>query len=48
MNDCPFCSEPLLRHVRSGSLYWYCCRCRQAMPILKSNPAVKTSNSALK
>ncbi|MGI0488214.1 hypothetical protein ACN4EK_22460 [Pantanalinema rosaneae CENA516] len=27
--SCPFCSHVLLRHVRSGSVYWLCRRCRE-------------------
>ncbi len=28
MASCPFCSDILLRHVRSGQSYWLCRRCR--------------------
>lgn len=28
MTNCPFCSDILLRHVRSGATYWLCRRCR--------------------
>ncbi|MBD1808214.1 MAG: hypothetical protein KME25_26585 [Symplocastrum torsivum CPER-KK1] len=34
MNDCPCCSTRLLRHARHNSIYWYCSRCRQEMPVL--------------
>ncbi|HBL61405.1 MAG TPA: hypothetical protein DDZ80_24150 [Cyanobacteria bacterium UBA8803] len=34
MNDCPCCSNRLLRHIRHNTIYWYCSRCRQAMPVL--------------
>lgn len=27
--SCPFCSHVLLRHIRSGSVYWLCRRCRE-------------------
>ncbi|MCU0569835.1 MAG: hypothetical protein MUF49_25085 [Oculatellaceae cyanobacterium Prado106] len=35
-NQCPCCSEPLLRHARQGGVYWFCPRCRQEMPNLLS------------
>lgn len=28
MANCPFCSDVLLRHIRSGRAYWLCRRCR--------------------
>ncbi|MDX2240382.1 MAG: hypothetical protein NW224_06855 [Leptolyngbyaceae cyanobacterium bins.302] len=28
MANCPFCSDTLLRHIRSGKSYWLCRRCR--------------------
>ncbi|EKQ68538.1 hypothetical protein OsccyDRAFT_3076 [Leptolyngbyaceae cyanobacterium JSC-12] len=28
MASCPFCSDVLLRHIRSGQAYWLCRRCR--------------------
>ena len=28
MNNCPFCSDVLLRHISSGKSYWLCRRCR--------------------
>lgn len=28
-SSCPFCSHVLLRHIRSGSVYWLCRRCRE-------------------
>lgn len=34
MNVCPCCSYPLLRHIRSHSIYWFCSHCRQEMPNL--------------
>jgi len=34
MNTCPCCSEPLLRHIRRNSVYWFCPRCWQIMPLL--------------
>ncbi|HBL14973.1 MAG TPA: hypothetical protein DD379_26980 [Cyanobacteria bacterium UBA11162] len=34
MNSCPCCSSRLLRHIRHHSIYWYCPRCRQEMPVL--------------
>jgi ribosomal protein L37AE/L43A len=32
LNQCPCCSEQLLRHIRQGHIYWLCSRCRQEMP----------------
>ncbi|PSB17886.1 hypothetical protein C7B61_07670 [filamentous cyanobacterium CCP1] len=34
LNECPCCSEPLLRHARNGKVYWFCLHCRQEMPNL--------------
>jgi signal transduction histidine kinase len=28
-SECPYCSYPLLCHVRQGKPYWFCNRCRQ-------------------
>lgn len=28
MASCPFCSDILLRHIRSGQSYWLCRSCR--------------------
>jgi hypothetical protein len=36
LNECPCCSEPLLRHARHGGVYWFCPHCRQEMPNLLS------------
>ncbi|NJR65275.1 MAG: hypothetical protein HC772_08075 [Leptolyngbyaceae cyanobacterium CRU_2_3] len=36
LNTCPCCSEPLLRHARHGSIYWFCPHCHQEMPNLSS------------
>ena len=33
---CPCCSEPLLRHVSSTRIYWFCSQCHQEMPDLKN------------
>ncbi|MEO0538038.1 MAG: hypothetical protein AAF215_29780 [Cyanobacteria bacterium P01_A01_bin.123] len=32
MKGCPCCSTALLRHIRQGSVYWYCNNCHQEMP----------------
>lgn len=54
-HNCPCCSNSLLRHFRSGKIYWFCSGCHQDMPILENalisrnhfnnlrNPAVKTA-----
>jgi ribosomal protein L37AE/L43A len=31
---CPCCSDILLRHMRSGGLYWRCSHCHDDMPVL--------------
>jgi ribosomal protein L37AE/L43A len=31
--SCPCCSNTLLRHIRSGVVYWRCSYCYQEMPI---------------
>ena len=36
MNTCICCSSQLLRHICHHSVYWYCPRCRQAMPVLET------------
>jgi hypothetical protein len=32
MNDCPCCSNRLLRHWKNNTIAWYCLNCRQEMP----------------
>lgn len=32
MATCPCCSDQLLRHIRKGSLYWFCRSCYSEMP----------------
>jgi hypothetical protein len=34
MNTCVCCSGKLLCHIRHNSIYWFCLRCREEMPIL--------------
>jgi ribosomal protein L37AE/L43A len=29
---CSCCSNTLLRHIRSGKIYWFCSHCHQEMP----------------
>ncbi len=36
--NCPCCSYPLLRHIRSTGMYWYCTHCHQEMPVGLSCP----------
>ncbi|MEC4887920.1 MAG: hypothetical protein SAL70_42430 [Scytonema sp. PMC 1070.18] len=36
-NSCPCCGGSLLRHVRHGSLYWFCKTCWQEVPLLTVN-----------
>ncbi|MCU0551034.1 MAG: hypothetical protein MUC48_16935 [Leptolyngbya sp. Prado105] len=35
MSTCPCCSDRLLRHIRQGSLYWFCRTCWSEMPNLE-------------
>lgn len=38
--SCPCCgSSEILRHIRSGGVYWFCMSCRQEIPLLQTNPA---------
>jgi cytidine deaminase len=49
MNNCPCCTDKLLRHVRNQDLYWFCLRCRQEMPnfnlIQMEMVAIKNENN---
>jgi hypothetical protein len=27
MNSCPYCSHPLLRHIRHGEIHFFCRHC---------------------
>lgn len=36
MNECPCCSQSLLRCVRQNKIYWFCSNCRQEMPNVTS------------
>lgn len=43
-STCPYCSHPLLRHVRSRQIYWFCNHCYQEMPYsTRSLDNLKTS-----
>jgi hypothetical protein len=44
VNTCPCCSERLLRHVRTGSIYWFCSHCWQEMPNLQSTLAERQAS----
>jgi hypothetical protein len=35
MNTCPCCSNALLRHIKHGSLSWFCRSCWLEMPNLE-------------
>lgn len=43
---CPFCSFPLLSHIRGGKLYWFCQSCIQEVPygIYQRNYLLKNSS----
>lgn len=32
MNNCPCCSQLMLRHARHNRVYWFCTHCWQEMP----------------
>ena len=32
-HTCPCCGTTLLRHARSGEIYWRCSSCYQEMPV---------------
>ena len=34
MNNCPCCSNRLLRQTRGRDIYWFCLHCWQEMPLL--------------
>ncbi len=36
MNNCPCCSQPMLRYIRREGIYWFCTSCWQEMPDLAS------------
>lgn len=46
-SDCPCCSDTLLRHIRSGQVYWFCRQCHQAMPNYSAVPTALTINTKL-
>jgi ribosomal protein L37AE/L43A len=35
MSTCPCCSTTVLRHVRHGTIYWFCPHCWQEVPDLE-------------
>ncbi|MBD2580659.1 hypothetical protein [Oscillatoria sp. FACHB-1406] len=36
MNNCPFCSGQMLRHISNRRIFWYCPSCHQEVPNLQS------------
>jgi hypothetical protein len=36
MNECPCCSQSLLRCISKNKVYWFCPDCRQEMPNLEA------------
>jgi ribosomal protein L37AE/L43A len=46
MMDCPFCSDVLLRHVRTGRAYWFCRSCRLEV-LATGDPVVHLRNPEL-
>ncbi|MEY3870422.1 MAG: hypothetical protein RLZZ338_4316 [Cyanobacteriota bacterium] len=47
MNTCPCCSNLLLRHIRSHSIYWFCSHCHQEMPNLSGEIIVDRQRQKL-
>ncbi|WP_416676289.1 hypothetical protein [Egbenema bharatensis] len=45
LNECPCCSEQLLRHARHGQVYWFCLHCRQEMPNLTTVVAASSKST---
>ncbi|MEB3357433.1 MAG: hypothetical protein VKK04_11965 [Synechococcales bacterium] len=45
MQTCPCCSDQLIRQCSQQTLYWYCRRCRQEMPVLSPPLANHQENS---
>jgi len=49
MNNCPCCSNQMLRHTRNSQIYWYCLHCKQEMPDLIDRIKKRTIlNSSIK
>ncbi|HEY9739779.1 MAG TPA: hypothetical protein V6C90_04755 [Coleofasciculaceae cyanobacterium] len=44
-HTCPCCAQALLRHTRSQGVYWFCAKCHQEMPILKTVVDLSTVSS---
>jgi ribosomal protein L37AE/L43A len=42
-SHCPLCSSLLLRHIRSGKVYWLCQSCRQEVPALSAIQTTRRS-----
>jgi hypothetical protein len=36
IQNCPCCSDKLLRHIQGASIHWFCRSCWQKMPVPKS------------
>jgi ribosomal protein L37AE/L43A len=47
-SNCPCCSDTLLRHIRSGQIYWFCRQCHQEMPNYPNRPSILTSQTKLR
>jgi ribosomal protein L37AE/L43A len=53
MITCPCCSAKVLRHIRHGSIYWFCPHCWQEVPDLElkmgtnSKPSLATAIKTL-
>jgi ribosomal protein L37AE/L43A len=45
---CPCCSNTLLRHIRSGEVYWFCRHCHQKMPNYATLLSTLTTNTKLR
>lgn len=47
MNNCPCCTDTMLRHIRHHKIYWYCPSCRQEMPNFTQNFTMSIDKSSL-
>ena len=44
MIACPCCSHPMLKHIHSQQIYWFCRNCWQDMPPISNRKNMCSSN----
>ena len=44
MNDCPCCTNLMLRHIRNHEVYWFCRHCWQVMPNWNTDQSLSLIN----